>query len=225
MRHLALLLSLYLNCPATAGVVSRDLFEPGDGLLTYDDVNQREWLDFSVTESESDNTVLSRLGRDGDLSGFQWATNSDVHSFATGLNAPWELISGGTNNLQIVFASVSALPLAEYSGDHELLAAIGATAVVDLVGNSFLLSYGRTAFDGTVDGLDRRSVALAGRGLVEDGRKLFSFLLIDRVSIAASPTPISGYWLYRDAAPIPEPTTAWLMLAACLAALRLRAFA
>lgn len=39
-------------CLATsidAAVISRDWKTPGDGLLTYDDVNQRVWLD--LTES------------------------------------------------------------------------------------------------------------------------------------------------------------------------------
>jgi len=32
-----------------AAVSDRDWMAPGDGLLTYDDVNQREWLDLSET--------------------------------------------------------------------------------------------------------------------------------------------------------------------------------
>ena len=32
-----------------AAVFERDWLAPGDGLLTYDDVNKREWLDLSVS--------------------------------------------------------------------------------------------------------------------------------------------------------------------------------
>jgi hypothetical protein len=35
--------------PCWAGVFERDWKTPGDGLLTYDDVNRREWLDLSQT--------------------------------------------------------------------------------------------------------------------------------------------------------------------------------
>ena len=35
--------------PAGAAVFQRDWKAPGDGLLTYDDVDQREWLDLSQT--------------------------------------------------------------------------------------------------------------------------------------------------------------------------------
>jgi hypothetical protein len=43
--------TLFLWTPGQllAGVFSRDWKTPGDGLLTYDDVNQREWLDLSVS--------------------------------------------------------------------------------------------------------------------------------------------------------------------------------
>ena len=44
---IAILLSL-APLTASATISERDLLEPGDGLLTYDDVNQREWLDLTV---------------------------------------------------------------------------------------------------------------------------------------------------------------------------------
>ena len=44
-RWLSLAASLaFLPAAAHGGVISRDWKTPGDGLLTYDDVNKREWL-------------------------------------------------------------------------------------------------------------------------------------------------------------------------------------
>jgi hypothetical protein len=36
--------------PARGAVFERDWQTPGDGLLTYDDVNRREWLDVTQTQ-------------------------------------------------------------------------------------------------------------------------------------------------------------------------------
>jgi hypothetical protein len=50
-RFLILAVTLLHFCrpDAYAAVISRDWKTPSDGLLTYDDVNQREWLDLSQT--------------------------------------------------------------------------------------------------------------------------------------------------------------------------------
>jgi hypothetical protein len=44
------LVDLCFVAPVSAGVFERDWKTPGDGLLTYDDVNQREWLDLTVSD-------------------------------------------------------------------------------------------------------------------------------------------------------------------------------
>ncbi|MEO0530943.1 MAG: hypothetical protein AAF266_10275, partial [Planctomycetota bacterium] len=81
MLHHATLLALLLATQlANAGVVSRDLFEPGDGLLTYDDVNQRKWLDFTVTAGLTSDALLAALENDLTLQGFQVAASSDVNN-------------------------------------------------------------------------------------------------------------------------------------------------
>lgn len=54
MTRLHLILFLFLFCissfnTSSAAVISRDWMTPGDGLLTYDTVNKREWLDLSQT--------------------------------------------------------------------------------------------------------------------------------------------------------------------------------
>lgn len=47
---LAFLCGAFVSTPATAALIERDWLAPGDGLLTYDDVNHREWLDLDVSE-------------------------------------------------------------------------------------------------------------------------------------------------------------------------------
>jgi len=40
---------VFFSSHTCAGVLERDWQTPGDGLLTFDDVSQREWLDLSQT--------------------------------------------------------------------------------------------------------------------------------------------------------------------------------
>lgn len=77
---------------ASAGVISRDWKTPGDGLLTYDDVNQREWLDlpylideFPVISRDPEKRlelVLPELEPGGSLEGFVVASSADVIELA-----------------------------------------------------------------------------------------------------------------------------------------------
>ena len=70
-----------------AAVFQRDWKTPGDGLLTYDDVNQREWLDLSVSllnqfaEPRLSNAV-SQVAPGGLFEGFSWANAHDVRLLA-----------------------------------------------------------------------------------------------------------------------------------------------
>ena len=44
-----ILILMLLGSVSRAAVIERDWLAPGDGLLTFDDVNNREWLDLSET--------------------------------------------------------------------------------------------------------------------------------------------------------------------------------
>ena len=76
--------------PARAAVVSRDWRELGDGLLTYDDVNNREWLDLSESLLSHFyqpgvsilDTALAELEPGGLFDEFTWATGDDVTALA-----------------------------------------------------------------------------------------------------------------------------------------------
>ena len=81
-----------------AGVFERDWKTPGDGLLTYDDVNQREWLDVTQTklilfpvppvpgdifQTEARyQQVVAELGPGGMFKGFTVAKSADVIALA-----------------------------------------------------------------------------------------------------------------------------------------------
>jgi hypothetical protein len=80
-----------LAAVSTAAVIERDWKTPGDGLLTYDDVNQREWLDLSVTNllqfdgsnaEERYGSVISETMTGGSFAGFTVADAPRVIALA-----------------------------------------------------------------------------------------------------------------------------------------------
>jgi hypothetical protein len=89
-----LLLSGVVADPLSAAVIERDWKTPGDGLLTYDTVNKREWLDLSQTilddrfpgtgadflaiRESRYQYVVEQTGPDGLFEGFTVAKSSDA---------------------------------------------------------------------------------------------------------------------------------------------------
>jgi hypothetical protein len=72
-----------------AGVVARDLEASGDGLLTYDTVNKREWLDLPETSELQLADVMTQMLAGGRLEGFQFATLTEVSELAESANVGW----------------------------------------------------------------------------------------------------------------------------------------
>ena len=75
--------SAHLN----AAVFQHDWKVPGDGLLTYDDVNQREWLDLSVSRLSQFPVprlanAMAEISPGGLFDGFTWASQQDVLALA-----------------------------------------------------------------------------------------------------------------------------------------------
>lgn len=86
------------HCPTWAAVIQRDWKTPGDGLLTFDTVNSREWLDLSQTILSSQfpgsdpspqvtrelryQFVVGQTGVGGLFEGFTAATSPDVRALA-----------------------------------------------------------------------------------------------------------------------------------------------
>ena len=93
-----LFLGTFLFLPGTseAAVFERDWLAPGDGLLTFDDVNHREWLDLTYLLEEYPfrdpsilrdpenrlEAILPELNVGGSLEGFQIASSGDVVALA-----------------------------------------------------------------------------------------------------------------------------------------------
>jgi hypothetical protein len=90
--------ALLLSRPSTAAVISRDWKSPGDGLLIYDTVNKREWLDLSqtilsdqfpgsdpspqVTRENRYQYVVSQTNVGGLFEGFTVGNSADVIALA-----------------------------------------------------------------------------------------------------------------------------------------------
>ena len=92
MKSKCWFLSFLLLAPAVHAAVSeRDWKTPGDGLLTFDDVNNREWLDFEETfpsnfpglsSEQRYQEVVAETAPGGIFEGFVPARISDVIVFA-----------------------------------------------------------------------------------------------------------------------------------------------
>jgi hypothetical protein len=86
-----LFFSILFASSASAAVISRDWKTPDDGLLTYDTVNKREWLDLTETIlarfsgsilDEKYQSLLTETFTGGLFEGFKVAERSDVIALA-----------------------------------------------------------------------------------------------------------------------------------------------
>jgi hypothetical protein len=194
---------------ASAAVFERDWNTPGDGLLTYDDVNQREWLDVTETElflfpvpgdglqtEARYQQVVAELSPGGMFEGFTVAKRADIIAFAQ---------SGGINTATFDFEANQA----------------AVRNVINLLGVSFGNLDGRAASMGFIDELPSpppASCALPCRisAMFElipptsppDFAGVYFSASDDRVTRSLAP----GVMLYR--AVVPEPST--LMFVAVL---------
>ena len=81
MVRIVLLLTLFWGVLANlhGGIVERDYRTRGDGLLTYDDVNNREWLEITETLDWDLATLRQAMSLGGELSSFSLATLSELY--------------------------------------------------------------------------------------------------------------------------------------------------
>jgi Caspase domain len=91
-----------LTSVSNADVHSLDWKTTGDGLLTFDDVNRREWLDLSVSPFGPFSAVQTQIAAGGDFAGFQIPKLDDVKGFAT---------SAGMNPATLTFSFEAATHL------------------------------------------------------------------------------------------------------------------
>lgn len=232
-----LLILLLTTVSESAGVVSRDLFEPGDGLLTYDDVNQREWLDFSVTAGLSEEELTRSLEQSA-LLGFKLATKDDAlelfeannNSYLPGESHDWACLFGNAkthefdlgNNVTLLATHLSGLTAQDPEGDDE---AHSVSFAMQIQAPDFLIdvlprTYGFAYYPHLC--VEQGVPCLQVIGRISD---FSNEGLIDVIADLGPPPELETYWLYRDAAPVPEPTTAFLSITASLVAWRIRVFA
>jgi len=91
IRRLAFLLGCLFGITPllNAAVSERDFFAPSDGLLTYDDLNYREWLDINETLTFDTKTIIASTLPGGSLHGFSIATRDDFEGLALSANLDW----------------------------------------------------------------------------------------------------------------------------------------
>lgn len=103
------LLAASIAEPVSAALIERDWKVPGDGLLTYDDLSQREWLDLSVSkfnqfpEPRLENAI-AQIESGGLFDGFTWAKEFDVRNFAISAG-----IDTSTSNIAVNQAATTNL--------------------------------------------------------------------------------------------------------------------
>lgn len=114
VRFSAILLSpIFLAASANAAVFEHDWKVPGDGLLTYDDVNWREWLDLTETQlfkypganlEEPYQAVLAETTAGGEFAEFLPAMSQEVFSLAESAG-----IDTATTNFDVNQSAISHL--------------------------------------------------------------------------------------------------------------------
>jgi len=219
-------------------VHERDFLTAGDGLLTYDDVNNREWLDLTETLDLAFTEVEEHLSTGGYLNGFTLATVEDLEGLADSAGVSWvstpvfpgvegafawELINlvGGfprsnSQESQCCFVSNGV----DYSDVHII-------DILDALG--FRQSAGHVSEFG-IENTSEFSIIVSVFSFGEYGAKPVNLpvnspphrdyrsggiTLID-VTSAENSSVVGPYWLYRHA--IPEPSCLTL-LSCCMVSL------
>jgi hypothetical protein len=191
-------------------VFERDWQTSGDGLLTFDDVNKREWLDLSqtllvqfpgVSIEAKYQSVLSELGPGGMFEGFTSAKSDDVVAFVQSAGLDTTTRDFNTN-------SIAALNLIE---------SLGATGIN---------SVGRRESRGFVDEIEPSRLQLRFEAIIDHFPPHPSYvggagLLIAAGNDLQSPSSVTGVMLFRAAIPEPSTLVLFSVLAVKLGLMRL----
>lgn len=89
LRFFALIVCFVTISSVHASVIEMDLSAPGDGLLTYDTINKRAWLDLPETGGLELSEVLAQMEPGVRLAGFQFAMLEDVTALAASVGVGW----------------------------------------------------------------------------------------------------------------------------------------
>lgn len=239
MRCLTLTFAFCFGLATTAGatLIERDLYVPGDGLLTYDDVNRREWLDITETLDWSIDALQEAMGPTGSLSGFKLARIEDVVAFAvigqvslyptidfpgSDGSAAWDLIN--LTGEQILWEEASEEPgFYCWESDNGLSCGVDyddlhESNILEVLGLRLAAGFA-VANDGSAAIENLGIVGIFSYGNPADGinRPIFSgedWFVSGGVAVMTADDlsielPIGPYWLYRT---VPEPSTLGMLL-------------
>jgi hypothetical protein len=204
---------------ARAAISERNFRVPGDGLLTYDAINHREWLDVTETAGMSLEDVGAQIQPAGLLFGFSIATTDDVMSLVISAGYDRNDPNQGT----------------QFSKANTLIDLLGETLRVDTTFNTS--SSGIFGWDDSANTLTWRvseadakvseltdvviPFAISTTGLANVGELSFvgtskSFVGTDlEYPLELNGEEYRGVWLYRNVV-VPEPTSFGLLTVALM---------
>lgn len=206
--HAALLLTFLACCAGSsspAALIERDWLTPGDGLLTYDPVHGREWLDLTVTDlgnygppgSLVDDLVpmiAEELLPGGRLEGFTWAGRTEVEELievtgfdSTSLDTREETADALRAFIRLIDSPAAIGELTGSGATRGVINEVGPPPVETLSG------YVVASF-----------VVEARRSFLPNGRGQTGFVNPANQFDAVESIGVAGLMLYREA--IPEPS-------------------
>jgi hypothetical protein len=145
---LAVAACCFVQRPLPAAVISRDWKTPGDGLLTYDDVNQREWLDLTesriasfpgTTFQQRIENAVAELQPGGKFESFKQAKTLDLRAFSSSAGIDIDSLDFAKNQspttilIDLVGASVRNVGLVQSYGFLDEPAMIGSLPNVGML--------------------------------------------------------------------------------------------
>ncbi len=242
-RLAIIFIALLAALPLQAGVVEHDFLTLGDGLLTYDDVNQREWLDLIYTLGMELSAVQTQMESGGLLEGFEFATLADVEPFALSAEINWSEATSNVINPNLL-PNFQEPPSPGNPGTlsleaENLLDLLGTIftireTIMDVVtGTQFTVTDSSTFGQIAQPPLDQEPIFDGTNVSVYVGESLIQFAngtsnLSQNILITTEPNALfpqaigtnGPFWLYRTA--VPEPTSIALLTLGALAVLSTR---
>ncbi|HED33671.1 MAG TPA: hypothetical protein ENJ08_05545, partial [Gammaproteobacteria bacterium] len=162
IKHLSIIFLLVLSSPLHAALISSDYLTPGDNLITRDTVTGLEWLDLTVTQGLSPDSVQSNPVFSAQ--GFRYALFDDVST---------------------LFQSAGITPT---SGNPVSGQISEVTALINLLGATTVLSDGRLISEGYLNPFVTPDGPLKGDWIFKTELNLFSDTLYIAAITRGEPT-------------------------------------
>jgi hypothetical protein len=200
---------LGIALPLRAEISERDFLAPGDGLLTYDDVHGREWLDLTETLGFDRTTIIEATQPGGSLDSFSLAELEDIEELVASANLSW--------------IEPWSLPGVTGTGPKSLVDLVGEIIQMEGVLLLVRLSSGQIS-DGPASashlpvfiGTRAYVLSVEAESLQPGGLNRPIYPMLNHGGVFTAPTSAleneqgGPFWLYRAA--IPEPSSLMLLL-------------